>query len=277
MGALSAGIVGGGSLIGSKIIGAPKEGENSPFLKRAALGGAIAGTGMGIAGAVLAKKNPFVKGAIASLAKEWRPAAAMQKAGVIKASAIGALAGGGYGAMTGSDEGSQVDTIQSLRKDRQKTARRFARVGTLTQFASQLVSSENGIPLTGKLAKDRFIKKLRDEDLNKRDANILRTGAMGAIAGSLLGGKAGLAKRALLGAGAGALGVIGARAITSQTRDVYGERSRGGKQAEKFLPIGAAATLAAAGIKKKLTGKFFSSAVTAAIQLSNRLEKLNTL
>ena len=92
-----------------------------------------------------------------------------------------------------------------------------------------------------------------------------------------MGGKTGLAKRALIGAGAGALGVIGTRAVTSQTRDVYGERSRGAKQAEKILPIGTAATVGALAIKKKLTGKFFSSAVTKAIRLSNRLENLKTL
>ena len=112
--------------------------------------------------------------------------------------------------------------------------------------------------------------------MNRRDANLLRTGLAGAAAGALLGGKTGLLKRAAIGTAAGAAAVLGTRAITSQTRDVYGERSRGAKQAEKFLPIGTAATIAAAGIKKK----FFSSAeiqsaASEAIQLSSKITKFN--
>ena len=278
LGGASAGIVGAGSWLGGKIIGQPKEGESLPFTKRATIGGAIAGTALGGLGVLASKKIPFVRKGLEDLAKEWRPAKWISQAGPVKAVAGGTVAGGIAGAYQGMDEGQQVDNINAVQKERARKARRFASAERLQEFAQQFVSDEGGIPLTGKIAKDRFIKKLRDEDLNRRDANLLRTGLAGAAAGALLGGKAGLLKRAAIGAGAGALGVIGTRAVTSQTRDVYGERSRGAKQAEKFLPIGAAATLAGLGIKKKITGKFFSeiqSAASEAIQLSSKIKKFN--
>ena len=105
-------------------------------------------------------------------------------------------------------------------------------------------TDEGGIPFTGKVAKDRFIKKLRDEDLDRRDANILRAGATGALAGLLFRGRLSAGKRALIGAGIGGAGVIGTRMATDRTRDIYGERSRGAKRAEA-LP--ALAGLGAAG------------------------------
>lgn len=105
-------------------------------------------------------------------------------------------------------------------------------------------TDEGGIPFTGKVAKDRFIKKLRDEDLDRRDANILRAGGAGALAGLLLKGKLSAGKRALIGAGLGGSGVIATRMATNNTRDIYGERSRGAKRAE-LTPV--VAGLGAAG------------------------------
>lgn len=120
------------------------------------------------------------------------------------------------------------------------------------RYFNQFQTDEAGIPLTGRVARDRFVKKLRDEDLDRRDANILRAGGAGALAGLLARGRIGAGKRALIGAGAGGLGVIGIRALTNNDRDIYGERDRGSKRAE-LLPavggLGAAAWLAGKRLK----------------------------
>ncbi|NDG71154.1 MAG: hypothetical protein EBY32_07585 [Proteobacteria bacterium] len=120
------------------------------------------------------------------------------------------------------------------------------------RYFNQFQTDEAGIPLTGRVARDRFVKKLRDEDLDRRDANILRAGGAGALAGLLARGRIGASKRALIGAGAGGLGVIGIRALTNNDRDIYGERNRGSKRAE-LLPavggLGAAAWLAGKRLK----------------------------
>lgn len=123
-----------------------------------------------------------------------------------------------------------------------KTMKFSARLRGLREFNFQ--TDEGGIPFTGKVAKDRFIKKLRDEDLDRRDANILRAGAAGSLAGLLLKGKLSAGKRALIGAGLGGAGVIATRMATNNTRDIYGERSRGAKRAE-LAPV--VAGLGAAG------------------------------
>ena len=125
-------------------------------------------------------------------------------------------------------------------------------------------NDEGGIPLTGRVARDRFVKKIRDEDLDRRDANILRAGGAGALAGLMFRGGLSRGKRALIGAGAGGLGVIGIRALTNNDRDIYGERNRGSKRAE-LIPavggLGAAAWLGMRrfkGLSSKLRGtKFF--------------------
>ena len=129
------------------------------------------------------------------------------------------------------------------------------------RFFDQFQTDEAGIPLTGRVARDRFVKKLRDEDLDRRDANILRAGGAGALAGLMARGRIGASKRALIGAGAGGLGVIGIRALTNNDRDIYGERDRGSKRAE-LLPavggLGAAAWFAGKRLKafaKKFNGR----------------------
>lgn len=120
------------------------------------------------------------------------------------------------------------------------------------RYFNQLQAEEGGIPLTGRVARDRFVKKIRDEDLDRRDANILRAGGAGALAGLMARGRIGAGKRALIGAGAGGLGVIGIRSLTNNDRDIYGERNRGSKRAE-LIPalggLGAAAWLAAKRFK----------------------------
>jgi hypothetical protein len=106
------------------------------------------------------------------------------------------------------------------------------------RFFDQFQTDEAGIPLTGRVAHDRLVKKIRDEDLDRRDANLLRAGGVGALAGLLARGRIGASKRALIGAGAGGLGVIGIRALTHNDRDIYGERNRGSKKAEIIPAVG---------------------------------------
>ncbi len=110
-------IVGGGSLLGSAILGDPDKKEGAAFTKRAAVGGAIVGGTLGVAGGLVARRVPVVRKQVGKLAKEWRPAQWIKKAGPIKAAALGGVAGGAYGAATGADEGQQVDSIRNIRKD----------------------------------------------------------------------------------------------------------------------------------------------------------------
>jgi hypothetical protein len=115
------------------------------------------------------------------------------------------------------------------------------------------------IPLTGRVASDRLKKKLQDEDLDRRDANVLRAGVAGAVAGSLLPiRQIGVLKRAGIGAGLGAAGVIGIRRTTETTKDIYGDRSRGAKRAESLPAIagaGVATGAAAMRVKRLLAAK----------------------
>jgi hypothetical protein len=134
-------------------------------------------------------------------------------------------------------------SIEAQKKEIDARAKGFSRVGPFRYF-DQFQTDEGGIPFTGKVAKDRFIKKLRDEDLDRRDANLLRAGGAGALAGLLLKAPLSAGKRALIGAGAGGLGVLATRMATNNTRDIYGERSRGAKRAELAPAI---AGLGAAG------------------------------
>jgi hypothetical protein len=137
------------------------------------------------------------------------------------------------------------------KRDKKKSKNLSALLQRVRYF-NQFQADEAGVPLTGRVARDRFVKKIRDEDLDRRDANILRAGGAGALAGLLARGRIGASKRALIGAGAGGLGVLGIRALTKNDRDIYGERDRGSKRAE-LLPavggLGAAAWLAGKRLK----------------------------
>ena len=248
IGAASAAIVGGGGWLGSKIIGDPKKDEALPFTKRAAIGGAIVGTGVGALGVLAAKKIPFIRTGLEGMAKEWRPAKWISKAGPVGATSMATVAGGVVGAHQAADEGMQVDSINSIQQARDKR-KQFSVRGKLITF---LVQEEGGVPLTGKIAKDRFIKKLRDTDLDRRDANIGRGMGAGAVAGLVAGGvpsmsKLGLITRVGIGAGTGGLGVLAVRAATNHTKDIYGERSRGAKQAEKIPMVAGLAGAAGLG------------------------------
>jgi len=141
LGGLASGaIVGGGALIGSRILGEPREDEGSAFTKRAAIGGTIAGAGAGLAGGLLLRKTAKGQKILANAAKNWRPAEWLHKGPVAGSAAIGAVAGAGYGGVTGADEGQQVDGLLSLKKDLKKDVKRAAmklegEVGSVRLFA----------------------------------------------------------------------------------------------------------------------------------------------
>ena len=118
------------------------------------------------------------------------------------------------------------------------------------------IGYEAGVPLTGRVPRDRYIKKIRDEDLDRRDANLFRAGVTGAAAGALLGrGQMPLKARVAIGAGSGLAGVLGIRQVTKQRRDPYGERQRGDKKAES-IPALAGLGAAGYGAYKILRKKF---------------------
>lgn len=117
LGAASAGIVGGGAWLGSKMIGKPRDDERSAFTKRAGIGGALAGAGLGVGGALVLKKTRWGKKMLLKGAKEWRPFHWIEKGGLVKASGIGAVGGALTGLYQGADEGQQVDSIINMRKD----------------------------------------------------------------------------------------------------------------------------------------------------------------
>lgn len=239
--ALTGGVAGGGVLIGNALIGKPREEEQAAYTKRAALGGAIGGGAAGLAGGLLAMKTQKGRAWMAEHAKDWKPLAWAGKS-IPKAMAVGATGGAGYGLYQGVDEGSGVDALHSGKKVRMSSR------ATTIQFAP-MVETISHQGLTGKLAADRYRKRIQDEDADRRDANLLRTGAAGAGLGLLLRG--GLSKRAgaAIGAGAGVASVLGIRAATKNTSDLYGERSREAKQVEG-IPWKAAA-LAGAGVLGK--------------------------
>jgi len=142
---------------------------------------------------------------------------------------------------------SFADKIAAKVKAKRDEKKNLSALLSRVRYFNQLQTDEGGIPLTGRVPRDRFVKKLRDEDLDRRDANILRAGGAGALAGLMARGRIHAGRRALIGAGIGGLGVVGIRQITNNGRDIYGERNRGSKRAE-LIPavggLGAAAWLA---------------------------------
>lgn len=108
LGALAGGTVsGGGIAIGDTVMGAPEQGEINPYTRRGALGGGIAGAGVGaLLGGALAKKYlkiPKATGITQFFANRQPKMAA----------ALGAMGGGLAGAYQAGDEGMQLDFIQN--------------------------------------------------------------------------------------------------------------------------------------------------------------------
>ena len=140
----------------------------------------------------------------------------------------GALAAGGAAYLTRKKEQQMSSKARSIR------------------FAADEIFVNQGF--TGKLAQDRYRKKIKDEDLDRRDANILRSTLAGAGLGAALRGTMPAKYRALIGAGAGAATAIGTRLATRQTADPYGERSREAKTIEGLpYKLAGAAAIGVAG------------------------------
>ena len=127
-----------------------------------------------------------------------------------------------------------------------------ARLQGLKKFA--LKSDEDGIPYTGRVARDRFVKQIHERDLDRRDRNIDHAVLAGGAAGLLTAGSGSPIKarliRAGLGAGAGLGGVLAIRAATDGHRDIYGDRPRWAKRAEAIPAIAGIGTAGALIAKK---------------------------
>ena len=196
---------------------------------------------------------PAVGAAVgAAIGKSDRKRGAKRGAKIGAASVIGAGVGSSLlpaiirrGTPLGAPLGAALGGYLAHRATREKQM--SSRLKSIQFGPSNEVFTSQG--LTGKLAKDRYIKKIKDDDLDRRDANILRSAAAGAATGGLLRGR----KGAAIGAGAGLASVLGIRAATKSSKDMYGERSREGKSAES-MPW-KAGTLAAAGLGARAVGR----------------------
>ena len=147
----------------------------------------------------------------------------------------GLIAGGVYNAIGGIKERSKWS-------DRMKMSSKARSI----RFAADEIFVNQGF--TGKLAQDRYRKKIKEEDLDRRDANVLRSTLAGAGLGAALRGTMPAKYRALIGAGAGAATAIGTRLATRQTADPYGERSREAKTIEGLpYKLAGAAAIGVAG------------------------------
>ncbi len=139
-----------------------------------------------------------------------------------------------------------------------RVLRLSAKNPTMKRFA--LKTDEDGVPLTGKTAHDRFVKTIREGDLDRRDRNINNAAGAGAAAGWLTHRKGATLNQRLgrlgLGAAAGMGGVLAVRAATDKHRDIYGDRPRWAKRAEA-LPTIAGVGAAGAILAKK--AKLFAS------------------
>jgi hypothetical protein len=163
-------------------------------------------------------------------------------------------------------KGPKPDNYTDITTIRLGNRKSFSRIGRLKEFAASrehwrtasrpLQTDEAGVPFTGVAAKDRYIKQIRDQDLDRRDANIARAAGAGALAGPLISRRGGIGAKAAMGAAVAGASVLGIRRITESTRDVYGERNRAGKRAESAPAI---AGLGAAGILAAKRLKFFAA------------------
>lgn len=153
LGLASAGIVGGGALLGSKIVGDPRKEESAPFMKRAAIGGTLVGAGAGLGGALLLRKTKGGARALVAASKKSepfsRPAMWLRKTPLAGAAAIGAVGGAFYGGGMGADEGQQVDSIRNLRKDMKK----FSTKIKLREFSAMADTAKRAAKAVGGWAK----------------------------------------------------------------------------------------------------------------------------
>lgn len=183
----------------------------------------------------------------------------------------GALAAGGGILHAGLKVGRAADevtptakAIRALLAHGEQAAGNFRKgwLGRLVRLSARplltkrfsLRTEEDGIPYTGRVNRDRFVKQINESDLDRRDRNMDRAATAGAAAGWLTHGKGSTLKQRLirtgLGAGAGVGGVLAIRAVTDKKRDIYGDRPRWAKRAE-VLPTVAGVGVAGALLAKK--------------------------
>lgn len=154
------------------------------------------------------------------------------------------LIGGGVGALATGAIGAGVNAVSAARQRQRDNKVWLARRVRLANFASS--SSIDPLPARSRLAQDRYKKQIREADLDRRDRHLGHALAAGVLAGIVAPSKnRDILQRAALGGAAGIGGVLAVRAVTAHTKDIYGERSRGAKQAEGIPTV---AALGAAGV-----------------------------
>jgi hypothetical protein len=131
------------------------------------------------------------------------------------------------------------------------------RIGDMKAFG--LRTDDSGVPYNGRVAHDRFIKQIHEGDLERRDRNISHAAVAGGLAGGLTPSKSSLLRKVGVGGALGAASVLGIRAVTNNSRDIYGDRPRWAKTAEG-IPA-AAGTLAVAGLAAKKAKLFMVGAL----------------
>lgn len=137
---ISAGIAGGGTFLGSQVLGAPEPDEDSAYTTRAGLGASLAGGAIGAGLGALAGHGSFSKSAIGRkvaqqfggladniVGQGFKKLTAMGgREGAKRGAIAGGLAGAALGGYQGADEGMQVDFIQAqLDKQRRERYRQL--------------------------------------------------------------------------------------------------------------------------------------------------------
>jgi hypothetical protein len=226
---------GGGTYIGTKLLGKPKRNDPTAITKRAALGGSIAGLGLGALGVAALRRGKRLPGigTLDEAAQNWRPANFIRNSGAPIAIGTGALTGAVIAGAHTTDEGQQVDTLRNLRKPIRMSSRSIP-----IRFAMQKPA----------VAQDRYRKQIHEKDEQRAESNYLRSAGAGAALAAVLRKhtKLPFAANLLTGSGAGLAAQAATRMATSQTKDQFGERSYNAKKVEKLPWIGAGLT--AAGI-----------------------------
>ena len=155
--------------------------------------------------------------------------------GLVGAAATGAVIGGAATGLIGA----------GLKKFRPHEDQEMSSRARVTRF-SQPIQPGTRTAVT----RDRYVKHIHDQDLERGESNILRSGVTGAAAGALLKGKLSRGRAAAIGAGLGAATTIGIRASTSANRDQFGDRTYAAKRAERAPWQAAGVVAGVAGAKK---------------------------
>jgi hypothetical protein len=268
--ATAAGIVGGGTVVGTHILGEPKEKEAAAYTKRAALGGAIIGTTAGLGAGLLAHNTKWGSKKLYTYARDWWPARLAMKGGTVGAMGIGGVAGGIIGAGHAADEGQQVDTIQALTKAARKK-KEFSSKMKPIQFDTYEDEIIKKRVKHISVAPDRYKKTIINAEHDRRDANYGRTALVGAVLGSQFrkGLNMPVGRAALVGAGAGlATQALIRNAVTRDVRDKFGEKTVTAKRVEMSPWVAGAGVAGAVGLRRlykksplaqRIVQKYFSA------------------